>query len=211
MSKERTTELYGIIKFGDKFVKAEQTDFSADSHNFQCFCVIDNNPDDYGNGSFSWQFFNGKKQDYILPNGWKIINARGGWNWNYYYVYITLKDQYDIETKIDLSYGRSGNIAARAIVDAISRIDAVSQNYSSALVFELAENHEAIKNCNHCMEIERSAYNNLEYDLKSYWKIYKQLIENPVYQREMSLDSRNKIAKNICKIVDLHLNATIKD
>lgn len=211
MSKESTTELFGIIKFGDKFVKAEQTDFSADPQNFQCLCVIDNNPDNYGNGSFSLQFFNGKKQDYILPNGWRIVNARGGWDWNNYRVRISLKDQFDLETEINLPYRNSGNVAMRAILEAISHIEEVARNYSSALVFELAENHPAIKDANCGMEIEQSTYNSLTHSLKSYWKIYKQFIENPVYQREMSIESRDLIAKNICQMVDIHLNAIIKD
>lgn len=101
---ESSVNLYGIVQFGDKYVQAERIEFDADISKYKFLCIYDRRPDAYGNGSFDILLFDNERHPITYENGLMVKEIKGGWNWNDFRVYISISDQFGVETQINLEY-----------------------------------------------------------------------------------------------------------
>ena len=76
----------------------------------------------------------------------------------------------------------------------------------------MTEGHNAIKLTKHLsMEMDKAKKVEITNTLNKYLEKYKQYIENPIYQSKASITNKDTIAKNLCKMMDILLNAVIQE
>ena len=209
---ESSVNLYGIVQFGDKYVQAEKIEFDADISKYNYLCIYDRRPDAYGNGSFDILLFDNERKPITFENGWTVNEIKGGWNWNEFQVYISITDQFGVKTQIELEYSTHNLFINKIILGVFKKLVVISKQYTSVLEYELTEGHNAIKLTKHLsMEMDKAKKVEITNTLNKYLEKYKQYIENPVYQSKASIANKDTIAKNLCRMMDILLNAVIQE
>lgn len=61
------------------------------------------------------------------------------------------------------------------------------------------------------MEMDKAKKVEITNTLNKYLEKYKQYIENPIYQSKASIANKDTIAKNLCRMMDILLNAVIQE